>query len=102
MKRLLSGKYRKITYFLDTLQNGCQPQNRAKSTLSLAKTSRIPNAEFVCLMNSSSSSTYRRLAKSKDGCNVIMSHGSANVFQAGDGGIPFTESMMPGDVDPCS
>ena len=39
--------------------------------------------------------TYLRLARSTDGCNPIMSHGSANVFQAEDGGMPLQNPSCP-------
>ena len=39
--------------------------------------------------------TYLRLARSTDGCNPIMAHGSANVFQAEDGGIRLQNPSCP-------
>ena len=48
------------------------------------------------------STNYRRMIKPTDGCIPTMSHGTVNVFQAEDGRILFTESIMPGNFNPCA
>ena len=45
---------------------------------------------------------YRKVIKPTNGCIPTMSHGAADVFQAEDGRILFTESIMPRNFYPCT
>ena len=53
-------------------------------------------------MNCPGWNTGVQMIKPADGCVPTVSHSSASVFQAGDGRIFFTESIMPGDFNPCA
>ena len=48
------------------------------------------------------STNYRKMIKPTVGCIPSMSHGPVNVIQAEDGRVLFTESIMPGNFNPCT